>query len=47
MGKDKKGFNWRARIQLSGEVDLSQAKLLEAKLENGGKQNKPWQTWTK
>ena len=40
MGKDKKGFNWRARSQLSGEVDLSQAKLLEAKLENGGKQNR-------
>merc|ERR1712098_1006723 len=40
MGKDKKGFNWRARSQLSGEVDLSQAKLLETKLENGEKQNR-------
>ena len=33
MGKTKRGFNWRARSQISGSVDLSQAKLLEGKLE--------------
>ena len=33
MGKNKKGFNWRARSQIAGSVDLSQAKLLEGKLE--------------
>ena len=33
MGKSKKGFNWRARSQIAGSVDLSQAKLLEGKLE--------------
>ena len=36
MGKNKKGFNWRARSQLPGNVDLSQARALEGKvLENG------------
>ena len=38
MVKSKKGFNWKARSQISGSVDLSQAKLLEDKLENNGKQ---------
>ena len=33
MGKSKKGFNWRARSQIAGSVDLSQAKLLEGKIE--------------
>ena len=33
MGKSKKGFNWRARSQMAGSVDLSQARLLEGKLE--------------
>lgn len=36
MGKSKKGYNWRARSQLPGNVDLSQARALEGKiLENG------------
>ena len=34
MGKNKKGFNWRARSQISGSVDYGQAALLEGKLEN-------------
>ena len=34
MGKNKKGFNWKARSQLSGSVDYGQAALLEGKLEN-------------
>jgi len=32
MGKQKKGYNWRARAQPGGEVDLSQAKQLEGKV---------------
>ena len=38
MGKSKKGFNWRARSQIAGSVDLSQAKLLEGKLEKNDNQ---------
>ena len=38
MGKNKKGFNWRARSQIAGSVDLSQAKLLEGKLEKNDAQ---------
>ena len=38
MGKGKKGFNWRARSQIAGSVDLSQAKLLEGKLEKNDNQ---------
>ena len=38
MVKSKKGFNWKARSQISGSVDLSQAKLLEDKLEKNEQQ---------
>eukprot|EP00090_Calanus_glacialis_P000206 TRINITY_DN10139_c0_g1_i2.p1 TRINITY_DN10139_c0_g1~~TRINITY_DN10139_c0_g1_i2.p1 ORF type:complete len:1165 (-),score=488.14 TRINITY_DN10139_c0_g1_i2:35-3529(-) len=33
MAKQKKGFNWRARAQPGGEVDLTEAKKLEGKVE--------------
>ena len=36
MGKNKKGFNWKARSQLPGNVDLSQARLLEGKVVDKG-----------
>ena len=36
MGKDKKGYNWRARSQLPGNVDLSQARVLEGKVLDKG-----------
>ena len=36
MGKSKKGYNWRARSQLPGNVDLSQAKALEGKVLDTG-----------
>ena len=36
MGKSKKGYNWRARSQLPGNVDLSQAKVLEGKVLDRG-----------
>ena len=36
MGKNKKGYNWKARSQLPGNVDLSQARLLEGKVLNKG-----------
>ena len=36
MGKNKKGFNWRARSQLPGNVDLSQARALEGKVLQDG-----------
>ena len=36
MGKNKKGFNWRARSQLPGNVDLSQARVLEGKVLDRG-----------
>jgi len=37
MAKQKKGFNWRARAQPGGEVDLTQARRLEGKVEVVGK----------
>ena len=36
MGKNKKGYNWRARSQLPGNVDLSQARVLEGKVLDKG-----------
>ena len=36
MGKNKKGYNWKARSQLPGNVDLSQARLLEGKVLDKG-----------
>jgi len=36
MGKQKKGFNWKARAQPGGEVDLTEAKKLEGKVEFAG-----------
>ena len=36
MGKNKKGYNWKARSQLLGNVDLSQARLLEGKVLDKG-----------
>jgi len=33
MVKQKKGFNWRARAQPGGEVDLTEAKKLEGKVD--------------
>ena len=36
MGKNKKGFNWKARSQLPGSVDLSQARVLEGKVLDKG-----------
>ena len=36
MGKNKKGYNWRARSQLPGDVDLSQARALEGKILEKG-----------
>ena len=36
MGKNKKGFNWKARSQLPGNVDLSQARVLEGKVLDKG-----------
>ena len=33
MVKQNKGFNWRARAQPGGEVDLTEAKKLEGKVD--------------